>query len=171
MTTKPKKRTKKGDNSQQASKYELIPYIDYLTDTRKIAAAQVLAYSGYERGNHCQGAVSAAARAAGVNRTTIYDWLDCDKFVTAIKEAKYELCALAVKELEKMARKGNPAVAMFIAERTAPHLWSSAWRKQQHEKEMLQLKAQLGISDESSAPPAINIVIAEDSKDYERNKV
>ena len=170
MTTKPKKRTKKVDKSEQPSKHELIPYIDYLTDTRKIAAAQVLAYSGYERGNYCQGAISAAARAAGVNRNTIYIWLNQEEFLTAMREAKYELCALAVKELEKMARKGNPAVAMFIAERTAPHLWSSAWRKQQHEKEMLQLKAQLGISDENSAPPAINIVIAEDSKDYDRNK-
>ena len=51
MTIKPKKRTKKENSSQQPSKYELIPYVDYLTDTRKIAAAQVLAYSGYEREN------------------------------------------------------------------------------------------------------------------------
>jgi len=169
-----KKITKKVDENQQSPKYELIDFIDYLNDSRKIKAAQILAYSGYspKHDKYAQGAITKAAKEAGVNRATIYDWLRQDHFVTAVREAASEITALAVLGLVKMAAKGNPAVCMFLAERTAPHIYSGQFKKFEHEKEMLRLKAELGIEDFSVEPPQITIITqAEASPDYDRNKI
>ena len=166
-----KKATKKVNKNQQ-NKYELTPYVDYITDSRQLIAAQILAYAGYdtEKGG-AQGAITKAAREAKVNRTTIYNWLQKEEFQTAIKESRYELCAQAVKNLHKLSAR-SPQAAIYLAETLAPQVYSRQYKKFEYEKELLQLRASLGLPDADLAPPSITIVAQTiESKDYERNKL
>lgn len=165
-------KSKKVNKSQQA-KYELIPYVDYITDQRMIIAAQILAYAGYCKENGAaQGAITKAAREAKVNRTTIYDWLQKEEFQTAIRESRHELCAHAVKSLHKMADR-SPQAAIFLAQTLAPEVYSLQYKKHLYEMEVLKLKAQLGLSLEDTDNQTFNITIetSSDSRDYERNKI
>ena len=153
-------------------KYELIPYVDYITDSRQIVAAQILAYAGYSKEHgSTSGAITAAAREAKVNRNTIYNWLQKEEFQTAIKESRYELCAQAVKNLHKLSAR-SPQAAIYLAETLAPQVYSRQYKKFEYEKELLQLRASLGLPDADLAPPSITIVAQTiESKDYERNKL
>lgn len=168
---KTKTPTKKVGKSRQ-NKQELIPYVDYLTDQRMIVAAQILAYAGYTKKNGGrQGAITKAAKAAAVNRNTIYAWLNRDDFQTAIEESRHELCGLAVANLHKMSAK-SPQVAIFLAQTLAPEIFSLQYKKHLYEKEIIKLRAKLGLNDDQVDVPQITIVTqAELSKDYERNKL
>jgi hypothetical protein len=168
MKIKPPKKV----NKVQQNKYELIPYVDYITDHRQIIAAQILAYAGYSKEHgSTSGAITKAAREAKVNRTTIYNWLEKEEFQTAIRESRYELCAHAVKSLHKMADK-SPAAAMFLASNLAPEIYSMQYKKHLYELEILKLRASLGLPDEDMAPPSITIIAQTiESKDYDRNKL
>lgn len=164
-------KTKKVNKAQR--KYELIPYLDYITDQRMIIAAQILAYSGYCKENGAaQGAITKAAREAKVNRTTIYDWLQKDEFQIAIRESRAELCAHAVKSLHKLA-SSSPQTAIYLAQTLAPEVYSMQYKKHLYEMETLKLKAQLGLSLEDTDNQTFNITIetSSDSRDYERNKI
>jgi hypothetical protein len=166
-------KTKKVNKIQQ-KKYEIIPYVDYITDGRMIIAAQILAYAGYTKENGAgQGAITKAAREAKVNRTTIYNWLQREDFQTAIKESRYELCASAVRNLHKLSAT-SPQAAIFLAQTLAPETYSLQYKKHLYNMEMLRLKAELGLSlnDDDLNPPSITIVAQTiESKDYDRNKL
>lgn len=171
---KSKKKPPKKVGKIKQKKYELIPYIDYITDQRMIVAAQILAYAGYtkEHGG-AQGSITRAAREAKVNRNTIYAWLEREDFQTAIRESKHELCAHAVKNLHKLSAS-SPQAAIFLAQTLAPEVYSLQYKKHVYNMEMMRLRAELGLPTEDNdlMPPSITIVAQTiESKDYERNKL
>lgn len=148
---------------------------DGLTDPRKIKAAQLLAYSGYTGDKRVRGCIVVASRACNVNRQTIYYWLKTDpNFELAIEEARAELCYHALKGLEELAKEGNVGACIFLAERLAPEIYSNQYRRFQHDKEMLELKAKLKVPLDGAgyAPPVIVIQAPNlNTAEYRRNKI
>lgn len=155
--------------------HELIPYVDYVTDLGKLKAAQILAYSGYiptadraykHKGRGRRGATMLAAKEAGCTLQTLYYWLEDENFRNLIMDMRQELCAMAVNCLHKQVQKGNAAVAMFLAERLAPEVFSKDYQRLAAEKEF----EAIDVTPENKAP-SIVINVSQSSPDYERNKI
>lgn len=149
--------------------------LDGLTDPRKIKVAQLLAYSGYTGKRRIRGCIGLASRECNINRQTIYYWLKTDpNFELAIEEARAELCYIALKGLEELAKEGNVGACIFLVERLAPEVYSNQYRRFQHDKEMLELKAKLKMPLDGAgyAPPVIVIQAPNlNTAEYRRNKI
>lgn len=135
----PRKTTKPKEKGQ--------PKIGVLLDERKRKAVNVLAMAGYVRGQKCRsGAITNAARNAGCDRGTIYDWLEDPEFVEAIDEAKEIVRVQAVNGLVKGAAKSNVAACMAILKIIQPELYDEQLRrdevKRAHEREMFRLNCE-----------------------------
>lgn len=152
----------------------IIPYIDYLTDPRKLEVAKILAYSGYDRdtSRSSGGAITMSARKVGVNRMTIYAWLECEMMQTAIQEIKAELCALALDGMRQLVKEKNFGACAFLLERLQPHQFSQQYLRMEHEKYMFDLEEKAKVNGlESQTAPTIIIEAPQHTKDYDRNKL
>lgn len=165
----------KVSNSKQKKKkkadWEMIPYVDYLDDARKQKAANILAYSGWNKERRTHGAITAAARAVGVNRMTIYAWLEDEKMVMAVEEAKAELCAMAMNGLRELVKEKNFGACAFLLERLQPEQFSHQYLRLEHEKEMRQLEEDLRAKIVESAQLPNIIIQPLKTPEYERNKI
>lgn len=169
---KKKKSTKKGYKlPQKATCKDLIIYKDYIQDPRKLEAIKILALSGYNRDGKVWGAVTKACIAAGVNRKTMYYWLDDPDFVKAITEIKNEILATAMNGLWELAKDADFSACAFLAERL-DHTMSLEHKRQQNRIQMLELEErQKALTIDNYAPPTIIIEAPQLTKDYDRNKL
>lgn len=151
----PKKKTKKVGKTKQKST-DLVPYeLGYLTDPRKVKAAQILAFSG-------RGAITMAAKEAKVNRNTIYHWLTQPEFVQEVEEASKELAAHAANVIRKAIIKGDTNIAKWYLERVLPKMFNVEGIKQSLELEKTER--------EDHAPEVIQFIVNK-TADEERNAV
>ena len=168
---KGKSSTKKHKIKKEPKKdWEMIEYIDYLDDPRKQKAANILAYSGYRPDQTVRGAITSAARAVGVNRMTIYEWLKEEKMQTAVSEAKAELCAMALNGLRELVKDKNFGACAFLLERLQPEQYSQQHKRMEHEKELLAHEEENKYRSVEYAPPTI-IIETVLTSDYVRNKL
>lgn len=171
---KKKSHTNKQSKSKNPKKpeWEMIEYVDYLDDPKKQKAANMLAYSGWNKENPRRGAITATARQVGVNRATIYEWLKDEKMVTAVEEAKHELCAMAMNGLRELVKEKNFGACAFLLERLQPEQFSHQYRKFELDVKMLELQNQMGTLTADVTPPTIIIESPSISNaQYERNKL
>lgn len=167
---------RKPSNIKQSKKKEskpdwaLIPYVDYLDDPKKQKVANILAYSGWNKENPRYGAITSAARAVGVNRMTIYEWLKDEKLVQAVEEARAELCAMAMNGLRELVKEKNFGACAFLLERLQPEQFSQQHKRMAHEKELIELEEANKYKTVEYTPPTI-IIESVMSKDYDRNKL
>lgn len=147
---------------------ELILYNDIIQDTRKLKAIEILALSGYNRDGTQRGAVSKAAKEAGVNRMTIYAWLNQPDFLEAITEIKNEVLQCAMQGLWTLAKEADFSACAFLAERLDPTM-SLEHKRQINRMELL--KAQNEAPKELEYAPPTIIIESVMSKDYDRNKL
>lgn len=132
--------------------------IDVLKDERKRKAALVLAYAGYQRGaKHRSGAITHAARQAGVDRDTIYAWLDNPTFAAAVDEVSGEVVTEALQCLRNAARKMNVLAAIYLLKIHSPDRFDDQFvrdeAKRAHDLEVLKLKLEHGDPDEQRPMP------------------
>ena len=168
-----KSSTKKQKVKKEPKKdWEMIEYIDYLDDPRKQKAANILAYSGYRPDQTVRGAITSAARAVGVNRMTIYEWLKEEKMQTAVSEAKAELCAMALNGLRELVKDKNFGACAFLLERLQPEQFSQQHKRMEHERYMFELEETIKSKlVDNQTPPTIIIEAPQLTKDYDRNKL
>ena len=169
---------RKSSNNKQSKKKELkpdwalIPYVDYLDDPKKQKVANILAYSGWDKENPRYGAITSAARAVGVNRMTIYEWLKDEKLVQAVEEAKAELCAMAMNGLRELVKEKNFGACAFLLERLQPEQYSQQHKRMEHERYMFELEETIKSKlVDNQTPPTIIIEAPQLTKDYDRNKL
>ena len=122
-----------------ADETTLHPPFAGITDAKKIAVASSLAKAGWTRENPQRGAITMAARAANVNRQTVYNWLETEEFVEAIESAVAVMVDKATQKLEKAVDDGNIVATIFLLKNLAPHVWDDQLRrdeaKRKHEVE------------------------------------
>lgn len=155
----PKTRAKNPSKNKR-NKFEVIPYeLGYITDPRKVKAAQILAFSG-------RGAITLAAKEANVNRNTIYYWLDDPLFVSAIEEAAKELAAVAAKNVRNAIVKGSLENSRWFLERALPQMFDKQLIK---DRAIIEAK-----SEEALGAPETKIefnLALEHTADHARNSI
>lgn len=162
----------KHSKKQRITGKELILYCDYLDDPKKQKVANILAYSGWNKENRRYGAITSAARAVGVNRMTIYEWLKDEKLIQAIDEAKAELCAMAMNGLRELVKEKNFGACAFLLERLQPEQFSQQHKRMEHERYMFELEEKIKADlVDNQTPPTIIIEAPQLTKDYDRNKL
>ena len=159
---------KVGNLAQKGPLNELILYNDIIQDPRKIEAIKILALSGYNKDGKIGGAISKAALSAGVNRSTIYHWLEDPEFCKAITEIKNEVLQSAMQGLWRLAHEADFSACAFLAERLDPTM-SLEHKRQINRMELL--KAQKEAPKELEYAPPTIIIESVMSKDYDRNKL
>lgn len=71
------------------------------------------------------GTLTDSAKAAGVGRKTVYDWMAQDaEFAEKVEEAKLERRKLYLTKIQEAAEKGTWQAAAWILERTMPDEFS-----------------------------------------------
>jgi hypothetical protein len=118
-----------------------------LPDEAMQKAAMVLARTGYKKSaNRRNGAVTFAARVADVDRTTIYNWLNDELFMTAIEEAKTRLLTIGFEGLEIGAFKGDHRCSVELIAQVEPDFdrqWLREQARMAHDERMLRLRIEL----------------------------
>lgn len=153
---------------------ELIPYIDYLTDPRKLEVAKILAYHGYRKGADrysYHGAINASARAIGVNRNTILYWLKDEQLNHAVDEIRARMIACALNGMLKLAEAKDFGACAFLLERLDPQNFSNDYKRAEFKKEYLKLETEIRQEvSETFQIPSITIEPMR-TPEYERNKI
>lgn len=169
---KPKK--KKARQSPPKQKQTLsAEAFEVLRDESKRKAALVLAYAGYQKHQRRRtGAVTHAARQAGVTREAVYVWLNDPIFVGAIEEVTTELITECFTGLRLAARKGNSqALIELLAQLDPEHdrAWLREKERQAHEERMLRLKVELAkFGSDPEKPDIIPDIVFHETAEGER---
>lgn len=172
MGKKRKVKSAPEEYSDHANK-EIIPYIDYITDPRRLEACKILAYHGYTLGadNRNRGAVLAVAKALGINRVTVYAWLKDPLMWDAIEEVKAKFIAYALDGMMKLVRQNDFSACAFMLEKLAPEQYSNDFRRNKYIQEQIHLKKELEkeIIDHAQLPTIV--IEPMRTPEYERNKI
>jgi hypothetical protein len=130
----------------------------------QIEAAQVLAFNGYRPGQRSRhGCITLAAEEVGVHRQTVHDWLKKEEFLDAIFMFSEKAYQKLLVRLQEFIDAGSLTALVERMNRLMPEANSKLhYLKVKHEqdKELLELRHQLGIEEpEAREAPKIEFVV------------
>lgn len=138
---------------------EVSPEIALLGDPVMQKAAVTLAYAGWNPDTiRKNGAVQAAARAAGVAVDSIYRWLKDEKFLAAIDAVKYEIIIECLANIRSIARSKNLTASIYLLKILDHERFDDQFLRQkaerEHETQMLKQRL-AGLEEQVAQLPQI----------------
>lgn len=115
---------------------EITPEVALLGDPVMQKAAVTLAYAGWSPDTiRKNGAVQAAARAAGVAVDSIYRWLKDEQFLAALDAVKYEIIIECLANIRSIARSKNLTASIYLLKILNHERFDDQFLRQKAERE------------------------------------